>query len=243
MPAPCNSPPPPPSPSPSTKQPTHAGTTPTSDGTRAVKRHLSHRVVASLDERGPGVTRWGCSLRLILTREVYAAVDAGEESAFRDFVVGRSAPLFRTALLLTADRSLAEDVVQATLTKMFLAWPRIQRADLVEAYARKVLLREVLSWRRRKRLAEVSLDADLHAVGVDATDRIAVRATLQEALRQLSPRQRAVVVLRYFDDVPDDGIADMLGITTGAVKSHAARALAHLRIVLGADSAAVPEEL
>jgi RNA polymerase sigma-70 factor (ECF subfamily) len=165
------------------------------------------------------------------------------EEEFREFVVGRSGPLLRTALLLTGDRGLAEDVLQATLIKTFLAWPRIRRADSVEAYARKVLLREVLSWRRRRRVAEVPVEMASMLAQRDESEQIAVRATLHAALQMLSARQRAVVVLRYFDDLPDGEIAHLLGISIGAVKSHAARALVHLRTTVGATSAALTEDL
>jgi RNA polymerase sigma-70 factor, ECF subfamily len=160
-------------------------------------------------------------------------MDAGDEVEFRDFATGRSPALLRSAYLLTGDRAEAEDAVQEALTKLYLAWPRIRHRDAVDAYARKVLLHEVLSWRRRRRVALVlGVVPPERAVGADEAAGVGVRDEVHRALLALPARQRAVVVLRYFDDLSEAQTAVTLGISTGAVKQHASRALAHLRDLL-----------
>jgi RNA polymerase sigma-70 factor (sigma-E family) len=159
-------------------------------------------------------------------------VNAAAEQEFREFVAARGSALLRTAVLLTGDRGRAEDALQSALVRLCLAWPRIIRRDAVEAYARKVLLREVMSWRRRRRVAE-TLVADVPDVPrSDEAAAVDSRDELLQALRALAPRQRAVIVLRYFDDASEAEIADALGITTGSVKTHASRGLAALRTLL-----------
>ena len=156
-------------------------------------------------------------------------MNAAAEQEFRDFVGARGSALLRTAVLLTGDRGLAEDAVQAALIRLCLAWSRIRNRDAVEAYARRIVVREVMSWRRRRRVSEQLVAAVPDVVGGGDVSAIAERDELMQALRTLPPRQRAVVVLRYFDDASEAEIADALGITTGSVKTHASRALATLR--------------
>lgn len=163
-------------------------------------------------------------------------MDAEAEQAFREFVVGRSAVLQRSAYLLTGDREEAKDAVQAALVRVYLAWPRIQRRDAVEAYTRKVLLREVLSWRRRRRLLLVPMAVLPEVPARDAIERIGEHDDVVASVLQLPPRQRAVVVLRYYDDLSEAQTAAALGITVGAVKTHASRGLARLRALLADDA-------
>ena len=156
-------------------------------------------------------------------------MSAPHEAEFCDFVNGRGAALMRMAFLLTADHGLAEDAVQATLAKLYVAWPRIRRRDAVEAYARRVLAREVLSWHRKRQPVHV-LSADVGDRAIPAgTDSIDERDRMQRALQLLSPAQRAVVVLRYYEDLSVEQTADVLGIARGTVKAHVARGLATLR--------------
>lgn len=159
-------------------------------------------------------------------------MDAAAEGAFREFVAARASALFRTAYLLTGDRGLAEDAVQSALTRLCLAWPRIRRSEAVEAYVRRILLREVLSWRRRRRVAEVLVATVPDVSGSDEASALETRDELLRALQSLPPRQRAVLVLRYFDDAQEAQIADLLGISAGSVKTHASRGLAALRELL-----------
>ena len=142
---------------------------------------------------------------------------------FEGFVAARRGALLRTAYLLTGDHHDAEDLVQSALVKVVPKWARIK--DHPEPYVRRVLARESVSRWRGRRWREVYTDAVPELPQEDGTDRIA----LLEDLRRLSPRQRAVLVLRYFDDLTEADTAAALGISVGTVKSHARDALAHLR--------------
>lgn len=142
---------------------------------------------------------------------------------FEAFVVARRVALLRTAYLLTGDHHDAEDLVQAALIKVVPKWARIK--DRPEGYVRQVLARESLNRWRGRRWREVTTDVVPETTHHDSTDRIA----LLEDLRRLSPRQRAVLVLRYFDDLTEADTAAALGISVGTVKSHVRDALTHLR--------------
>ena len=145
---------------------------------------------------------------------------------FEEFVIARRPALLRTAYLLTGDPHDAEDLVQSTLVKVVPKWRRIR--DCPEPYVRKVLARESVNrWRgRRWREATTAVVPEtMHPDGADRADRIA----LLEDLRRLSPRQRAVLVLRYLDDLSEADTAAALGISVGAVKSYARDALTRLR--------------
>ena len=145
---------------------------------------------------------------------------------FEEFVVARRAALLRTAYLLTGDHHDAEDLVQSALVKVVPKWRRIK--DRPEPYVRQVLARESVSRWRGRRWREVTTDVVPEATRHDTADR-EDRISLLEDLRRLSPRQRAVLVLRYFDDLTEADTAAALGISVGTVKSHARDALAHLR--------------
>src|SRR5262245_50858817 len=159
-----------------------------------------------------------------------AHMDAPVED-FASFVRARTSALLRTAFLLTGDQHLAEDLVQSALTRTHRAWRRLHESDHAEAYTRRAMYHLQVSWWRRRRLPE-SLSADLpeprRAVSADE-DRTVVRLAVLEALRQLSPGQRAVLVLRYFDDLSEAQAADVLGVSIGTVKSQTSRALNRLR--------------
>lgn len=151
---------------------------------------------------------------------------------FEDYVAARRPGLVRTAYLLTGSHHEAEDLVQATLLKVVPKWPRI--ADHPEPYVRKVLSREAISRWRRRRWREVTTDLlpETPAEGPAGADE-----DLRRALLGLSPRQRAVIVLRYYEDLTEQQTADRLGIRRGTVKSHARDALARLREVVGDEQA------
>ena len=151
---------------------------------------------------------------------------------FEEFVVARRSALLRTAYLLTGNHHDAEDLVQSALIKVVPRWARIR--DRPEPYVRQVLARESVSRWRRRRWREVSTDAVPERTHHDSTDRVA----LLEDLRRLSPRQRAVLVLRYFDDLTEADTAAALGISVGTVKSHVRDALACLRNRQSGDQSA-----
>ena len=161
---------------------------------------------------------------------------------FAEFVVARQAALLRTAYLLTGHAQDAEDLVQGALIKVVPVWKRI--SDNPEPYVRRVLVQENVSRWRRRRWRETSTDVlpDGLADAPDHDDLMTVRA----ALATLAPRQRAVVVLRYYEGCTEAEIADHLGISPGTVKSHARDALARLRLLVPDDArgaaGSVPEQ-
>jgi len=147
-----------------------------------------------------------------------------------EFATARAKQLFRVAFLMCGDWHEAEDLVQITLAKLFVAWNRVRRQDSVEAYARKVMVNAFLSQRRLRRSSELPTGdlAESISPGVDAD----LRLTLVAALQQLPPRSRAVVVLRYVDDHSIESVAGLMGTTPAAVKSLNTRGLAQLRELL-----------
>jgi RNA polymerase sigma-70 factor (sigma-E family) len=155
-----------------------------------------------------------------------------DPEAFDDFVRACSVRLGRIGCLLTGgDVAWAEDLVAEALTRVYLAWPRIRAGDAF-GYARRTMVNLHTDWwRGRSRRPEVLTDRppDI-AIGADPPDDLAQRDSLFRALRQLTRRERAVVVLRYFADLTEQDTAEELGISLGTVKSTNARALAKLRV-------------
>jgi RNA polymerase sigma-70 factor (sigma-E family) len=145
---------------------------------------------------------------------------------FEDFVAARSASLLRTAYLLTRDHALAEDLLQTALTKAYLAWRRIDGEP--EPYVRRILVNTYSSWWRRKWNGERPTDELPETAYADAGP--AESGDLWDAIGRLPRRQRAVVVLRYFEDLTEAQTADLLGITVGTVKSQTSKAFASLRV-------------
>lgn len=149
------------------------------------------------------------------------------DEEFTEFAAARSTQLFRTAYLLVGTPEGAEDLTQTALTKAYVAWPRVRAADDPVAYVHGVLLKVFLSERRRRSSREVPT-GHVHAdrtVDEDPTDRVA----LLTALGRLSRKDRAVVVLRYWEDQSVDGTAVLLGLSASAVKNRSLRALRQLR--------------
>lgn len=158
-------------------------------------------------------------------------MQASAEADFRDYVLARSPALLRTAYLLTGQRADAEDLVQTSLAKTYLGLRRIRDRSALDAYVRRTMITTQTSvWRRRGRGREFPM-ADLPepAPTADAAETTALRAALWSALGRLGARQRAVVVLRYYEDCSEQEVAELLGISVGTVKSQAARALTTLR--------------
>ena len=152
--------------------------------------------------------------------------------AFDEFVRARSPGLLRAAYLLTGDSQLAEDLVQNALVKTSLAWRRLERQENADAYARRVLYNQQVSWWRRRRVQEVFDDIAPERAGADVYGGVDLRLSLRAALLALPPRQRAVIVCRYFDDLTEAGTAEVLDMAIGTVKSQAHRALAALRATI-----------
>jgi len=149
--------------------------------------------------------------------------------SFEDFVAARSAALLRTAYLLTRDHGLAEDLLQTALTKAYLAWRRIEGDP--EPYVRRIVVNTYASWWRRRWNGEQPTEvlpelADHHG----EVEQAGETGDLWDALGRLPRRQRAVVVLRYFEDLTEPQVAGLLGISVGTVKSQTSKAFAKLRI-------------
>jgi RNA polymerase sigma-70 factor (sigma-E family) len=161
-------------------------------------------------------------------------VSALDDDSFRGFVAARQHALLRTAFLLTADQGLAEDLVQTALEKTLRRWSVGGEPASLEAYVRRVMYREQVSRWRRRRVVEVPA-AELPEWRLDSggDDAVEDHLVLQRALQQLGRRQRAVLVLRYFEDLSEQQVADVLGISLGTVKSQAHRGLARLREAFG----------
>ncbi|MGY0017690.1 SigE family RNA polymerase sigma factor [Streptomyces sp. cg35] len=156
------------------------------------------------------------------------------ESGFREFAEARTGQLFRSACLLTSgDTHLAEDMVQETLGRMYVVWGRSTvRLGNPAAYAQTVLVRAYLGHQRRRSAAERPSD-DLPEPVASGPGDPSLRLTLLDALRQLPPKDRAVVVLRYWEDRSIEETADVLHLSSAAVRTRSTRALARLREQLG----------
>ena len=147
---------------------------------------------------------------------------------FEAFVAGRGAALQRTAYLLTGDWALAEDLLQTALARAYPRWNRIVRDD-AEAYVRKVIVNTWSSWWRRKWRGETPTDELPERAAGDPYADVDRRDALRVALRRLPAKQRAVVVLRFHEDMSEGQVAAVLGISVGTVKSQTSKALTKLR--------------
>ncbi len=159
------------------------------------------------------------------------------DESFVEFVHARSAALLRTAYLLTGDHGHAEDLVQSSLLAAYRSWSRIRDPAATEAYVRRILVRRTLSWRQRRWRSELITGAVPEQPGRDEPQSGASHDSLWPLVLQLSERQRAVVVLTYYEDMAEAEVARLLGCS-GTVKSHRARALRALRERLAAGDAA-----
>jgi RNA polymerase sigma-70 factor (sigma-E family) len=153
------------------------------------------------------------------------------ELEFGDYFAARVVPLRRLAYALCGDWHLAEDLVQITFVKLYRHWRRI-RAETVDAYARRTLVNTFLSDRRGRRMERVLNDLPDRS-GYEPTD-LAQGIDLRRCLARLSPQQRAMVVLRYLEDLSVADVAAVLGVAEGTVKSQTARGIQSLRRALGA---------
>jgi RNA polymerase sigma-70 factor (sigma-E family) len=153
-----------------------------------------------------------------------------DNSEYEQFVRARTPALIRCAYLLTGDQHLAEDLVQEALARTHVAWRGLHATGNAEAYTRKIMYRLQISVWRRRRFRETQQEAapEPRVAGDHAHD-VSLRVSMRRALAQLTPKQRAVIVLRYFEDRTEAESAEMLGIAVGTVKSTASHALEKLR--------------
>jgi len=148
--------------------------------------------------------------------------------SFEEFVAGTADRMTRVARLLTGDQHAAQDLVQATYAQVFARWRQVRRADHPAAYTRTILTRIFLSQQRRRRVSEVRWEGEVDAPASPVDS--ALRLSLLDALATLSATDRTVLVLRYFQDVPVADVARQLGMSEGACRTRASRALARLRV-------------
>jgi len=160
-----------------------------------------------------------------------------DDAEFTEFVAARSDQLYRSAYLLTTSSHAAEDLLQTTLTKVYVGWRRLRAADDPVAYAHGILVKSFLSERRLRRSGELPVDRMPESPPRESTDLVD-RLTLMSALAELAPLDRAAVVLRYWNDQSVAATAADLGLTEAAVKNRCLRGLRQLRDLLGDD---VPE--
>ena len=153
-----------------------------------------------------------------------------QDDDFRAFVVARGPALLRSAYLLTGDQHLAEDLVQVALEKAAAHWGSIAVAA-AEAYVRRIMYRDQVSTWRRRRVPEspVAIVPEPRRSWSDV-DLVENRLLLREALLTLGRRQRTVLVLRFYEDLTEREVAELLGVSIGTVKSQTAKALNHLRV-------------
>ncbi len=166
-------------------------------------------------------------------------MDTTDRQAFDALVEARATSLLRTAYLLTGDWATAEDLLQTALVKTWFQWSKVRDKDAAEAYVRQVMTRTFATWWRRKWRGEVATAELPERPGYDHYADVDQRHALRRALAELPPRQRAIVVLRFYEDLPEAEVASLLGCSVGTVKSTASRALVRLRGIVG-DAAELP---
>lgn len=156
-------------------------------------------------------------------------MDRAAQASFREFVAARQGALLRSAYVLCGDRHRAEDLLQGALTRTAAKWNSV-RDGSPEAYVRRAMYHEQVSrWRRAGVLTETSVASPPEEPVPDQGDAVDLRLLLRSALDRLAPRQRAVLALRFYEDLPEREVAELLGISVGTVRSTASRALERLR--------------
>lgn len=171
-------------------------------------------------------------------------MNADEEREFREFVAARSRSLLHTAYLLTGDWEQGRDLLQTALASTARRWSRLRDRQQPESYVRRAIYHaqvdrfRLLSWGRET--VTDTLPDHPSAEAADWAETVVQRRDIMAALRQLPKRQRAVIVLRYFEDRPDAEIAEILGIAQGTVRSQTHKALATLRAAMGEDGLSAP---
>ena len=160
-----------------------------------------------------------------------------DEERFTEFVRAYSASLFRTGYLITGDYQRAEDLLQSTLVRLYRRWPRVEVMERPVGYARKVLVNQAISWWRTRSSRETPMLVLNEPGWGGFVDEITEHERVWKAVVSLPPRQRAVMVLRYYEDLSEAEIAETLGVARGTVKSHAHAAARRLAELLGEPTA------
>jgi RNA polymerase sigma-70 factor, ECF subfamily len=163
---------------------------------------------------------------------------ADRDAEFAAFVESRSRSLLSVAILLTGEYQRGEDLMQTALLTAYDNWARLRQPEAASAYVRQIMVTTSISWWRRRWRAEVPTEdvaePSRPVPGLDSTQLVDGRTEMWPHIRALPPRQRAVLVLRYYEDLPVARIAELLGCTPGTVKSQTHKALATLRARLEA---------
>src|SRR3954467_10329979 len=131
--------------------------------------------------------------------------------AYSEFVAARSGSLFRTAYLVIGDHQLAQDLLQESLVRVYVAWPRLREVDKAEAYTRKVIVTTAISWRRRRSFHERPTGVLPDTAVPDSGEAVTTTPSMVAQLRTLPPRQRAAIVLRYYQDLSEPQTAEVMG--------------------------------
>src|SRR3954447_19980855 len=150
-------------------------------------------------------------------------------SAFADLVEARSRALLRLSFAVVGDYQLAQDLLQEALVKTYVAWPRLREPLAAEAYVRRTIVTTAISWRRRPSFHEPPTETVPDAEHGDETDRLPTHPVLRGHVRALPPRQRAALVLRYYEDLSEAETAQLMSCSVGTVKSQLNAALGKLR--------------
>ena len=159
---------------------------------------------------------------------------ATRDAEFEAYMAARQPSLLRTAYLLTGDKHTAEDLVQTALAKLYLSWDKVHRRELVDGYVRRILVNENNSlWRRAWKRREVATEVMPDTLTVLDRPDHGEQSALWEFVQTLPKKQRAVIVLRYYEDLSEAEVAEILGVSVGTVKSQASRALASMRARVG----------
>lgn len=161
-------------------------------------------------------------------------MDEQAREDFRSYVAARSPALLRTAYMLTGNGADAEDLLQTALAKTYLAWDRIREREAIDGYVRRVMVNTQTSWWRRRKVDEYATgELPERPAGRDATADLDLHDALWTALSTLPKRQRAMVVLRFYEDLSEAETAQVMGVSVGTVKSTTSRALAKMRDTAG----------
>jgi RNA polymerase sigma-70 factor (sigma-E family) len=167
-----------------------------------------------------------------------------DTAAFADFAAARTGALYRAAYLMVGDHGLAEDLVQEALTKTYVAWRRLHDQRNGEAYARKVITTTAITWWRRRSWSTEKPRDDVPELAVgDHSDRVHEHDAMWSALQDLPPRQRAAIVLRYYEDLTERETAAAMGCSVGTVKSQVFAGLEKLRARFGRTALPMTTEM
>ncbi len=161
------------------------------------------------------------------------------DADFAEYMSARQPSLLRTAYLLTGNRHAAEELVQASLVKLYLSWDRVQSTASLDAYTRRIMVNENNSlWRRGWKRREVTVGEVPDPTGTWDRHDHGEKSAIWSFVQTLPKKQRAVIVLRFYEELSEAEVADILGITVGTVKSQSSRALASLRAQMPNSAAA-----